>query len=464
MGFSRAMSFLAAADAYEQLLHRVYGAEDLSAGECPAAMPPAIPELEVQNFWMAGLLGSSGETMRHGTVRIIDFGEWNRSAGPDFLQAEIELNGTRIRGDIELDPTAADWEHHGHGANTAYNNVVLHVVLSPPPAGWYTRDSLHRDIPILPIAPALLAAAAGKTAPRCTEPTELCREPLNAMSAEQIAELLQAAAAYRMLRKRRLFRIKSEHLGFRQTWYEALAETLGYHANKHAMQALARRAPLKELGKQAESILFGTAGFLFPVLPDRAGNDARAYHRSVWDAWWPLRPRFELGEGRCINWQYAAQRPGNHPHRRVAALAMAALHWHHIEPLLNAAGAARLVQTLTELSHPYWDTHYTLPSPTMNKRTALIGESRAHDFLVNYIYVQDESPAAWETYLSLREKDMPSTARHTATHLFGERTDLKKLLAHAFAQQGLLQIHADYCATSACSDCCFPIKLKETIR
>ena len=174
-----------------------------------------------------------------------------------------------------------------------------------------------------------------------------------------------------------------------------------------------------------------------------------------------MRSEYELGDGRTINWQFAPIRPGNHPHRRVAALAVAAQHWQHIAPLLNAQRAEELVKRLCALSHPYWDTHYTLPSATQSKRSALIGESRARDFLINHVYVQDESPYAWATYLSLKESDTPSAVRNTATRLFGMRDDLKKLLSMAYAQQGLLQIDADYCAANACCDCCFPAKLRE---
>ena len=446
------------AAAYERFLHSFSGEGILLAAESSNQLPHHINEIEAQSLWMAGLLGTEGETLRHGKVRIIDFGEWNRSAGPDFQQAEIELNGTRIRGDIELDPTAQDWEHHGHGANPAYNNVVLHVTLSAPPQGWYTRDSLHRDIPIFTISPALLAAAYGK--PKAQhDSAELCSKPLSLMSAEKIASFLKAAAAYRMLRKRRLFRIKAQHIGESQAWYESLAETLGYKVNKHPMQMLARRAPLKELGHHAESILFGTAGFLVPILPEQAGDDTRQYHRSVWDAWWAQRAQFELGEGRNIQWQYAPIRPVNHPHRRVAALAQIVKQWKQFEPLFNAAEATKLCNKLTALSHPYWDIHYTLASARLNKKTALIGSSRARDFLINHVYVQDESPAAWETYLSLKEKDCPSTVKTTVAHLFGNRDDLTKLLQHSYAQQGLLQINADYCSSTACSECQFPVGL-----
>lgn len=449
-----------AADAYEALLQYVYTADHLMVGEPDLPARLAIPELEAQGLWMSGVLGQGGDTMRHGQVRIIDFGEWNRSAGPDFLRAEIELNGARMRGDIELDPTAQDWEHHGHGSNPAFNNVILHVVLNPPPHGWYTRDSLHRDIPILPISPAVWAAAIGKNCPRPGIVTELCQEPLNAMPADKIATLLQAAAAYRTLRKRKLFRTQAAHLGIQQTWFEALARTLGYKVNKHPMQILARRAPLKELGKEAESILFGTAGFLLPVLPEKAEEATRRYHRATWDAWWPRRTRYELEAARGICWQFAPLRPGNHPHRRVAALAIAARNWGKLAPHMTAAGAEMLLQKLTTLSHPYWDTHYTLTSATQSKKTALIGTERAKDFLINHVYVQDESPAAWATYLQLKEKDTPSAVKTTAAHLFGQRADVTRLLKYAYAQQGLLQIEADYCAASACADCCFPEKLR----
>ena len=81
--------------------------------------------------------------------------------------------------------------------------------------------------------------------------------------------------------KRTQFHRRAGSVGDKQAWYEAWATTLGYSANKDAMQMLAMRAPIKEIGNDAEAILLGTAGFLVPVLPDKAGDDARQYHRHV---------------------------------------------------------------------------------------------------------------------------------------------------------------------------------------
>lgn len=442
---------------YKQLLADVY----TGCAAAPAA-PELPPELKLQSWWAAGLLPRIGSTLRNGCVHILDTGRWNRLPGPDFTHAEIDLNGVRLRGDIEIDPYAQDWERHGHGANPDFDNVILHVVLTPPPPGWYTRNSQHRDIPLLYLPPESWMPcnhqrAADDALPRC-------RQPLADMPAERIQTLLQAAAAYRMERKRTRFRQRIAAAGERQAWYEAWATTLGYSANKDAMLMLAMRGPIKELGCNSEAILLGTAGFLFPTLPENAGADARQYHRSVWDAWWMLRGQYELAPERSLPWCKAPSRPMNHPQRRVAALAATVPLWSRILPLLNAAGAAELSALLGSISHPFWDSHYTLSAAPMKASSALIGQSRITDFLINYVYMNDEAPHAWESFTRLKQAAMPGGIDRTAWHLFGDRADLKSTLRHAYAQQALLQIDADFCARNICLECAFPAQLCQWAR
>ncbi|MBR1981950.1 MAG: DUF2851 family protein [Akkermansia sp.] len=441
------------AEQYRKLREDIFSG---CVGEGCAAAP--LPEMQVQARWAAGLLPHLGTSLRHGEVRILEHGRWNRCAGPDFTHAEIELAGKRLRGDIEIDPSAQDWERHGHGANPAFNNVVLHVVLTPPPNGWYTRNSLHQDIPILYIPPHAIDSetAAGngwdETIPRC-------RMPLADMDITRIDSLLRAAAAHRLEHKRGQFRQRIAAAGEKQAWYEAWATTLGYSANKEAMQMLAMRAPIAGLGVHAESILLGTAGFLVPVLPERASTAAREYHRGVWDSWWTLREQYELAPQRSLTWSSAPARPLNHPQRRVAALAASVLQWRRISPLLCASSARELTTVLSSISHPFWDTHYTLASGPIRKRTALVGSQRISDFLINHVFVQDESPHAWQSYLALNGGPLPGSIQRTVRQLFGERNDLRKLLRHAYAQQALLQIDADFCARNICQDCAFPTQL-----
>ncbi len=443
------------AEQYRKLLAEIY------QGCAEPDFPASPSELQIQRWWAAGFLPNRGVTQRHGKLRILERGRWNRCPGPDFTHAEIELDGRRVRGDIEIDPRAQDWEAHGHGANPAFNNVVLHIVLTPPPTGWYTRNSLHTDIPILYLPPSAWSQVSDTDTHHCDDSLPRCRKPLADMPAEDIAHLLKAAASYRQEKKRRHFRRRVAISGEAQAWYEAWATTLGYSANKEAMQTLAMRAPVQELGRHAEPILLGTAGFLLPVLPERSEAEARQYHRQVWDSWWLLRDKFELSEGRTILWNPAPVRPMNHPQRRIAALATTARKWGQILPLLSAARAAELTKLLTSTSHPFWDTHFTLASAPMRKATALIGQQRVTDFLTNHVYAYDEHPASWERFLALRSTPLPSSTQRTAKLLFGDRDELKSILGKAYAQQALRQIDADFCACNICLDCAFPAQLAQ---
>jgi hypothetical protein len=62
------------------------------------------------------------------SVEIINFGKWNKNAGPDFLDAKIKINGLLLAGNIELHVRSSDWIFHNHSQDPNYRNIILHVV------------------------------------------------------------------------------------------------------------------------------------------------------------------------------------------------------------------------------------------------------------------------------------------------------------------------------------------------
>ncbi len=435
----------------EQSARYVAFLQNLAQGELSAAEKqpvPLPPEAALESLWADGLLpGLACTSEGHGSVVVLDAGCWNRGEGPDFLQAEVEIGGVRLRGDVELSLSVADWEIAGHDDNPLFAQVVLHVVFTPPPPAWYTRGAQHREIPVLYIPEERWMEACGRSRPLAGLEPGLA--PLAEMPLGQLVSLMQAAAARRVEYKRFLFRSRAAVVGEDQAWYEALAATLGYAANKETMGILARRAPLEELGEDAEAILFGTAGFLVPMLPEEAEEESRVYHRQVWDAWWPLRDQYALSARRRIPWKLAAGRPLNHPHRRVAALAIAARRWREIAPHLHTAGARELTRVLTSLAHPFWDWHCSLPSFPLSRPAALMGRARVRDFLVNHVCVQDESAGSWQAYLCFGAAEVPRHVQEIAQQLLGARDDVADLLRLSFAQQALLQLERDCCTEGA---------------
>ena len=85
-------------------------------------------ELSIQKQWSEVRRGAVFKLLDGASLRVLSPGRWNRMPGPDFRNAKLELNGTTLRGDVEIHGKTSDWISHGHGGDPAYDGVILHVV------------------------------------------------------------------------------------------------------------------------------------------------------------------------------------------------------------------------------------------------------------------------------------------------------------------------------------------------
>src|SRR5690554_5012552 len=76
-----------------------------------------------QKFRKTGFSSTDGETLH-----IRNPGSHNQHAGPDFFNAQLELNRQLWAGNVEIHIKSSDWYAHGHEKDAAYDNVILHVV------------------------------------------------------------------------------------------------------------------------------------------------------------------------------------------------------------------------------------------------------------------------------------------------------------------------------------------------
>ncbi|NJR43642.1 MAG: DUF2851 family protein [Akkermansiaceae bacterium] len=306
---------------YGFLLESIWHPPLIFAENTGSALPP---ELELQAVWFAGGFGRSFRTTSGKKVEIVQFGEWNRSSGPDFIQAAIEIDGELKTGPLELDSKSTDWEQHGHATNPAFREVILHVVFQSDGRQTFTRTDVHREVPQVVITEPLLSDALNRPQREVAiaHPGR-CVAPLRNLPVGAIDRLLGEAALHRAAMKATRWLKAEDAHGRDAALFQATAETLGYRGNSLAMKLLAQRAPfslLKGAEPAVESILFGTAGFLSADLHQSAPADTREYLRTLWDTWWKHRAYFEASWDRSIPWKTSGQRPANHPHRRVGAL------------------------------------------------------------------------------------------------------------------------------------------------
>lgn len=424
------------------------------------------PEVEIQARWFAGEFGTEFRTTRGDALRVVQFGVWNHEAGPDFADAAISLNGgAPLRGSIELDTDARDWERHGHSTNPDYENVALHVFLTRGDAVFFTRTPAHREVPQLHLDLRALAADAPNPQPMA-KPGR-CAAPLRDLPREKVGAILEAAAQFRLQKKgARLMRLRALH-GSDEALFQMLAETLGYKANKLPFTLLAQRLPLRLLfqrREEADALLFGVSGFLGASDLAKFDPQTRGYLRGLWEKWWRCRAEFSRLEIAPALWRMGGQRPANHPHRRVAALARMAAHWPGIRALAHRCDPAEIRRFFAALRDEYWDAHFTLTSRPAAARMALIGEARVADMLANVFFPLAllNDPARWESFRALPAPLSNKRVEIAAVRLFGGDGALKnELLKTAAHQQGLLQIHEDFCQqdNSDCARCPFPRQL-----
>lgn len=86
------------------------------------------------------------KTTQQEPIEILDVGKYNTlESGPDFSMAKVRIDGLVWVGSVEFHVKSSDWYKHKHDRDTAYNNVILHVV--------YLHDSdvtiNERTIPVV---------------------------------------------------------------------------------------------------------------------------------------------------------------------------------------------------------------------------------------------------------------------------------------------------------------------------
>src|SRR5258708_6955693 len=78
---------------------------------------------QLQYFEKKDLLTSDGEQLT-----VLKTGTLNSNAGPDFFNAKVKIGEIDWVGNVEIHIKSSDWFAHHHEKDSAYDNVVLHVV------------------------------------------------------------------------------------------------------------------------------------------------------------------------------------------------------------------------------------------------------------------------------------------------------------------------------------------------
>ena len=119
-------SLIARRIAEEPVRYAVTGGAASWLGEPP---PEPLNESELSWIWGGQRYPVGALQMVDGrALRVVNPGRPGLGAGPDFLDAVVEIDGVTVRGDVELHVRSSGFRAHGHDRDPAYDGVALHVV------------------------------------------------------------------------------------------------------------------------------------------------------------------------------------------------------------------------------------------------------------------------------------------------------------------------------------------------
>jgi hypothetical protein len=398
---------------------------------------------------------SSGEK-----IQILKAGEHNHDAGPDFLNARIRLGKTEWAGTVEIHVKSSEWNQHRHDQDSAYNNVILHVVYENdeevfhddgrPVMSLEVKDRF--DSKFFDLYQSLMNSASWIP----------CEKNLPGVNAITIHQWLHRLMIERLEEKTQpiIESLAENQNNWEETFYQFISAAFGARVNAEPFQMLARSLPVKVLAKhkssllQLEALLFGTAGFLDEKFTDNYPNQLK----KEFDF---LKRKYALEPMKKHVWKFLRLRPANFPTVRIAQFAQLVFNATHLlSKILETQDVKKLISFFDCEPSEYWLTHYRFDKLSPAKKKSL-GNSAIELLLINtiapflFVYgkMKDE-----ESFInqSLRLLDqLPAEENQIITCWKGSGIIPKS----AFDSQALLQLKNKYCNNYRCLDCAIGHKI-----
>ncbi|MDY5659259.1 MAG: DUF2851 family protein [Sodaliphilus sp.] len=387
-------------------------------------------------------------------VRVVDPGLLNTDAGPDFFNAKIEIDGHMWVGNVEMHYRATDWKRHRHDSDKAYDSVILHVVAKDDAPVRRTNGELIPQL-VLEVSPQFNADYASLVGATIEVP---CAEKIKQVPHLTIVEWVEGLAFERLHGK--VERIHQLLDSFNGSWedvcYVTLARNFGFGINNDAFERLARRTPLRLLGKhsdsvlQIEALLFGQAGMLDAQKP---GMDS--YYNQLCTEYAFLSNKFQLTPMEKESWKLFRIRPQNFPYRRIAMLAQFIEGGFRMMNRILEAEGEKEMRSLFEVElSGYWTKHYTFGKPN-ERATATLSRSSIDIILINTVapllYAYGELTGNYEMTdkaIKLLE-DLRAESNSIVSHFVAYGIDCPD----ALTSQALVQLKREYCDARKCIYC-----------
>jgi hypothetical protein len=408
---------------------------------------------QYQKFNTAALTTTEGDL-----IQIISQGEINTNSGPDFFNAKIRIGDTIWVGNVEIHINSSAWIAHKHQNDSAYNNVILHVV--------YQNDKIILDqrgneIPCFELAGKIqyhllqnyqnMMASKGKLA---------CENSISTIDAFTKNGCKENLAIERLERK--VDEIQQLLVTSKGDWeevsYKMLLRVFGQEVNKEPFITLSQYLPYHILRKQdsflqIEALIFGVSGFLSEK------NDTHAI--SLQNEFLYLQKKYGFKTMDKEQWKFMRMRPGNFPTVRLAQLvSLIDQNRRFLRLLIEESDLKTSKTNFLIRVEGYWKEHYSF-GKRWSKTNVQMGQS-----FLNHMYINAFIPLLFAYSKDCDDSQLQEKSINWLQEIPGEKNRIVSMFqAHGFEannamdSQGIIQLFRNYCEPKKCLNCAIGYKI-----
>lgn len=389
------------------------------------------------------------------SVEIINFGKWNKNAGPDFLDAKIKINGLLLAGNIELHVRSSDWIFHNHSQDPNYKNIILHVVFQhDTDINELTGKQVstlelqnYIDKNVLWKYEKLINGDEFIACEKIFDPKKIpfnfYEESILKKLDEKSSELEQSLHQYKNNFEAVLFHSFAYSFGLKvnAAIFRQIAESLDYSIiNK------IRQNPL-----QLEALLFGISGWL---------EDPKDETMKIWKREFEfIKTKFSISDVK-IHPKFLRLRPPNFPTIRLSQLADLYQHQHLFSKIMEARSAEQLYTIFKSVkASAYWDSHFNF-----GKTSKVHPKTLSKEF-TDLLILNTVLPLQY-AYHRYHHEEIADEIIELYKSISAEKntviTGWKKMglkIINALESQSMIYHHKTFCEPKNCLSCAIGFKL-----
>ncbi|MEO8238758.1 MAG: DUF2851 family protein [Flavobacterium sp.] len=399
------------------------------------------------------------KTVNHEEITIINTGNYLELAGPDFFNAQIKIGNQKWAGNVEIHLKSSDWYVHNHERDSAYENVILHVV-------WEHDAEIFRqnntEIPVLVlkdyISSEIISSYNSLTLPKTWI---FCEKQIDQVENFVFKNWQERLFFERLERKSKsIYELLEET---NQDWeavlFCLLAKNFGLNTNGNSFLQLAKAIPFSIIRKESfelenlEALFFGSAGLL-----DSDKEDV--YFKDLKFRYFYLLHKYQLEKVYIEPIQFFKHRPDNFPTIRLSQLAnLYHTHQNLFSKVIELKSITSIYKLLNSSAGLYWQNHYQFDKESPKKRKPL--SNSFIDLLVintiiplQFAYSKTKGESVSEDLISILDEIPPE--KNSIIEKF-KSFGIKS--ANAFDTQSLLQLKKEYCDINGCLKCAVGMEL-----